>query len=136
MTAENDTKRGGALDEAAPAPDRDLLGRVFFWLHFAVMLYILVGWAAPSRASLIFYEFFLPVVTVQWWFNQNSCVLNNLESKIRTGTWRNPANPEEGAWLLMLLRRWFSIPLTPLHIDFLTYSVLAILWAIGLWRLS
>ena len=136
MTAENDTKAADALAVSAPAPERDSLGRVFFWLHFVVMIYILVGWAAPSRAGLIFYEVFLPAVAVQWWFNQNSCVLNNLESKIRTGSWRSRANPEEGAWLLTLLRRWFGVPATPFQIEVLTYSVLAVLWAIALWRLS
>jgi hypothetical protein len=136
MTADNDAKGASALADATRDPERDFLGRVFFWLHFAVMFYILVGWTAPSRVALIFYEFFLPAVAVQWWFNQNSCVLNNLESKIRTGSWRNPANPEEGAWLLTLLRRWFGMPVTPFQIEILTYSVLALLWAIGLWRLS
>jgi len=136
MSAKNGTNAGGALANTTPAPARDLLGRLFFWLHFAVMLYILVGWAAPSRVALIFYEFFLPAVAAQWWFNQNSCVLNNLESKIRTGSWRSAANPEEGAWLLTLLRRWFGIPVTPFQIEILTYTVLALLWVTGLWRLS
>ena len=135
MSAEDDTRAAGALGHSAPAAERDVLARVFFWLHFAVMLYILVGWAAPGRAGLIFYELFLPAVAVQWWFNQNSCVLNNLESKIRTGSWRSPANPEEGAWLLTLLQRWFGLPVTPFQIEVLTYTVLALLWATGLWRL-
>ena len=135
MTAENDTNAGGVATDAVPAPARDLLGRVCFWLHFAVMLYILVGWAAPNRDTLIFYVLFLPTVAVQWWFNQNSCVLNNVESKIRTGSWRSAANPEEGAWLLTLLQRWFGIPVTPFQIEVLTYTVLALLWAVGLWRL-
>ncbi len=136
MTTENDTKAGAALASATPALERDVLGRVFFWLHFAVMLYILTGWAAPGRAALFFYELFLPAVAAQWWFNRNSCVLNNLESKIRTGSWRSPANPEEGAWLLTLLQRWFGIPVTPFQIEVLTYAVLAFLWGVGLWRLS
>src|SRR5215469_13981997 len=129
MTAEKDAG-------SAPALERDLIGRVCFWLHFAVMLYILFGWASPGRPALIFYELFVPAVAVQWWFNQNSCLLNNLESKIRTGSWRSPANPEEGAWLLTLLRRWFGIPVTPLQIEILTYAVLALVWIIGLTRLS
>ena len=136
MSAEDDTKGAGALGDVTESPQRDFLGRVFFWLHFAVMLYILAGWAAPFRAALIFYELFLPAVAAQWWFNQNSCVLNNLESKIRTGSWRSAANPEEGAWLLMLIQRWFGVPVTPFQIEVLTYAVLALLWSVGLWRLS
>jgi len=136
MTTENHTEIEGAPAGSTVIPGRDLLGHVFFWLHFAVLFYILVGWIAPGRALLIFYDLFLPSVAVQWWFNQNSCVLNNLESKIRTGSWRNSANPEEGAWLLTLLRQWFGIPVTPFQIEVLTYSVLALLWGVGLWRLA
>jgi hypothetical protein len=114
---------------------RDLLGRFCFWLHFAVMIYIVAGWSLPSRAALLLYEAFLPAVMIQWWFNKNSCVLNNIESRIRTGSWRSTSNVEEGAWLLTLLRG-LGIPATFLQVEILTYGVLAVLWAVGLWRLS
>lgn len=123
---------------AAPAdaaPERDLLGQAFFWFHFLVLIYIVAGWSLPWRGSLIFYELFLPSIAVQWWFNQNSCILNNIESKIRTGSWRSTANPEEGAWLLNLIRSWLGIPVTPFQVELLTYGVLTLLWAVGLWRL-
>jgi hypothetical protein len=117
------------------APERDLLGQAFFWLHFLVLIYIVAGWALPWRGALMFYELFLPAIAVQWWFNANSCILNNIESKIRTGSWRSPANPEEGAWLLGLIRSWLGIPVTHLQVEILTYGVLALLWATALWRL-
>ena len=116
------------------AVSRDLLGRFCFWLHFAVMIYILSGWALPLRAALVFYEAFLLAVAIQWWFNKNSCVLNNIESKIRTGSWRSKSNVEEGAWLLTFFRS-LGIPATHWQMEILTYSVLAALWALGLWRL-
>jgi hypothetical protein len=120
---------------AEAAAERDLLGQAFFWFHFLVLIYIVAGWSLPWRASLVFYALFLPSIAVQWWFNQNSCILNNIESKIRTGSWRNAANPEEGAWLLNLIRSWLGIPVTPFQVELLTYGVLALLWGIGLWRL-
>jgi hypothetical protein len=136
MSAEEDANTGTMLGAGTDALQRDLLGRLFFWLHFGVMLYIVLGWSAPSRAALVFYELFLPAVAIQWWFNKNSCVLNNVESKIRTGRWRNPSNPEEGAWLLTLVRSWLHVPITPSQMDVLTYGVLVVLWGVGLWRLS
>src|SRR5215469_12015837 len=92
------------------APERDLLGKVFFWFHFLVLIYIVAGWSLPWRGALMFYALFLPAIAVHWLFNANSCVLNNIESKIRTGSWRSAANPEEGAWLLNLIRSWLRIP--------------------------
>src|SRR5215469_5739136 len=89
----------GAMPSRAAAPSRaagarDALGNFCFYLHFAVMIYILVGWGAPYRPALLFYLAFLPAVAVQWQFNKNSCVLNNVESLIRTGQWRDPHNKE------------------------------------------
>jgi hypothetical protein len=123
------------LPAAEAGTARDLLGQAFFWFHFFVLIYILAGWVLPWRPALVFYDLFLPAIAVQWWFNQNSCVLNNIESKIRTGSWRNAANPEEGAWLRNLIRSWLGIPLTHLQGEILTYGVLALLWFVGLWRL-
>ena len=114
------------------AEARDLLGNFCFYLHFAVMIYILIGWGVPLHAALIFYLGFLPAVAIQWQFNKNSCVLNNLESLLRTGQWRDPHNKEEGAWLLTLATNVFGYPFKPWHIDAFTYGLLLVLWAAGL----
>ena len=55
------------------AEKRDALGNLCFYLHFAVMIYIVAGWLVPFRGALIFYLCFLPAVAVQWQFNRNSC---------------------------------------------------------------
>lgn len=114
------------------AEERDALGNVCFYLHFAVMIYIVLGWAIPYRPLLLFYIAFLPAVALQWQFNKNSCVLNNFESLVRTGQWRDPHNKEEGAWLLTLARNVTGIAFQPWQIDAFTYLVLVMLWAAGL----
>lgn len=114
------------------AEKRDLLGNFCFYLHFAVMIYIVIGWVVPLHAALIFYMAFLPLVALQWQFNKNSCVLNNIESLLRTGQWRDPNNKEEGAWLLTLASNLFGYPFKPWQIDAFTYFVLALLWTAGL----
>ena len=121
----------GALPSHA-AEVRDGLGNFCFYLHFAVMIYIVLGWAVPLRAALVFYEFFLPAVAVQWQFNKNSCVLNNIESLIRSGQWRDPHNKEEGAWLLTLATNLLGYPFKAWHIDVFTYFVLVVLWSAGI----
>jgi len=120
-----------ALPSRAAEP-RDALGNFCFYLHFAVMIYIVTGWLVPYRAALMFYLFFLPAVATQWQFNRNSCVLNNVESLIRTGQWRDPHNNEEGAWLLTLAHNVTGIAFRPWQIDVFTYAVLAVLWGAGL----
>jgi hypothetical protein len=121
----------GALPDRAAEP-RDLLGNFCFYLHFAVLIYVVIGWLVPWHVALLFYLVFVPAVALQWQFNKNSCVLNNLESLIRSGQWRDPANREEGAWLLTLATSLLGYPFKAWHIDAFTYAVLALLWLLGL----
>jgi hypothetical protein len=114
------------------AEKRDALGGFCFYLHFAVMIYIVLGWLIPSAGALWFYLGFIPLVAIQWQFNKNACVLNNLESLIRYGRWRDPNNKEEGAWLLTLAVGLFGYPFKAWHIEVFTYAVILLLWLLGL----
>jgi hypothetical protein len=127
-------KREPVLESALPeAPQkRDLLGNFFFYLHFAVMLFIVLGWLVSWRPLLIFYLVFLPVVFIQWQFNKNTCVLNNLESLIRTGAWRNPQNAEEGAWLHTLVQSVLGLNVTHRQMDIFTHCAVGFLWCLGI----
>lgn len=117
-------------------PRRDLLGNFCFYLHFAVMIYIVLGWLAPWHPLQFFYLAFLPAVAFQWRFNKNSCVLNNIESLLRSGRWRDPGNVEEGAWLLTLARVQLGLPVTARQIDIFTYVLLAVLWGLDLGHMT
>jgi hypothetical protein len=114
---------------------RDLLGHACFATHVVIMLYIVGGWAVPARAALIFYLVFVPAVALHWQINKNACVLNNLESLLRTGRWRNPRNHEEGAWLVTLVRDATGLAFTPAQMDAFSYTVMVALWGVGLLHL-
>lgn len=134
MSLTHDDEEAPALASALPsevAEKRDALGNFCFYLHFAVMIYIVLGWLVPVHGALVFYVCFLPLVAIQWQFNKNSCVLNNAESLIRYGRWRDPNNKEEGAWLLGLATSVFGYPFKAWHIEVFTYAVLAALWGAG-----
>ncbi|HUO93416.1 MAG TPA: hypothetical protein VMU22_10865 [Rhizomicrobium sp.] len=116
---------------------RDLLGSVCFYLHFAVMLTIVGGWLMPWRPALMVYLVFIPGVWLQWLLNKDTCILNNTETWLRTGTWRNKSvNPEEGAWLLTLINSATGFGFSARQIDFLNYSVLVLVWLLAAARLS
>jgi hypothetical protein len=141
---ETGANRVTSIPESEPASEpalpkaplmRDLLGNFCFYLHFAVMIYIVTGWLMPWRPLQVFYLLFLPAVAVQWWFNKNSCILNNIESYLRRGQWRDPTNVEEGAWLLTMARNLLGLKITPRQMDIFTYAVLMILWTLDLWRM-
>jgi hypothetical protein len=119
-----------AIATTAPSAveKRDLLGNVCFYLHFVVMVYILSGWIVPFAPALLFYAAFMPLVAIQWQFNKNSCVLNNIESLLRYGTWRAEQNAEEGAWLLTLVKNATGVALKAWQMDAITYGVMFVLW--------
>lgn len=114
------------------AAKRDALGTTFFVLHVAVLIYILIGWALPVGTG--FYVVFLPLMVSHWPLNGNSCALNNLESLLRTGRWRDPGNHEEGAWVKALILGVTGIELTVRQTDAISYGLLASLWLLGLFH--
>lgn len=118
------------MPETSP-PRYDALALAFFALHVVVLLYILIGWALPG---VVFYVVFLPLMVLHWLLNRNACVINNLESLIRFGQWRDPRNCEEGAWLRTLIRSVTGAELSGRQTDFLSYGLLAPLWGLGLWH--
>jgi hypothetical protein len=122
-----------ALATTAPSPieKRDLLGNFCFYLHFAVLIFIVVGWAAPVPAVLYAYLTLLPLVALGWLVNKNSCILNNIESWLRYGTWRSAQNAEEGAWLMTLIKNVTGIQLKPWQVDCITYGIMVGLWFAG-----
>ncbi len=129
---EQDEDSPAAALPSQAAAARDALGTFCFYLHFAVMIYIVIGWAAPPKAAVVFYLCFLPAVVVQWHLNENSCLLNNIESLIRIGRWRDPNNKEEGAWLATLAARLTGHSFKPRHVDVFIHFVMLVLWGAAL----
>ena len=125
----------GVDSRAASAAGRDLLGNFCFYLHFAVLIFIVAGWAAPVPAVLYVHLTLLPLVALGWLVNKNSCILNNIESYVRYGTWRAEQNAEEGAWLTTLVKNATGIQLKPWQVDLITYGIMAALWGLAFWHL-
>jgi hypothetical protein len=124
------------IDAALQPQKRDLLGHFCFYLHFAVMIFIVTGWIDPWRPGLYIYLAFLPLVVLQWQVNRDSCLLNNVEGWLRNRRWRNPENKEEGAWFLNMVRDTTGITLTPAQANAVNYGVVILLWLIALWHLT
>lgn len=120
-------------DRLAPAagPRSDRLGLSLFFLHLLISSYVLLGWSIPSPATLLFYLLLLPAIAAQWHVNRGCCVLNNLESWLRSGRGRDPDNKEEGAFLLMLSNWLFRIRPHPVLLDRFSYATVFILWLLA-----
>ncbi len=71
-------------------------------------------------------------MATQWAVNQGSCVINNIETWLRTGHWRDPENGEDGRYLVMLCDWLFAMRPDPSSLDRFAYSTVLILWILGL----
>jgi len=114
------------------APKKDRLGLSCFVFHMAVSAFVLIGWLISSTEALLFYLLLLPAMATQWAMNQGSCVINNIETWLRTGHWRDPENGEDGRYLAMLCDWLFAMRPDPASLDRLSYSVVLFLWVLGL----
>jgi len=115
---------------------RDALGNFCFILHLLILAVIVLGWSAPWRGFLIFYLIFIPATVLHWKFNNDACILNNMENWLRYRSWRAPdRNPEEGAWLRTLIRSGTGIALTRRVMDIIIYAAMNLFWFLALGHL-
>jgi hypothetical protein len=122
--------------EEYSGPPTDRLGVGLLGFHLLVGFYVMAGWIVSSSAALVFYLLLLPFIAAQWHFNHGSCVLNNLESWLRFGSWRHPRNKQEGAFLLMLCDWLLQVRPDRSRLDQISYGVVAFLWLVGLGHLT
>jgi len=122
--------------QESSGPRRDKLGFSCFLFHLLVGGFVLVGWLISSYEALMFYLVLLPAMATQWAINRRSCIINNIESWLRSGRWRDPENPEEGGFLLMLCDWAFAMRPSPITLDRVSYAVVIFLWLLALGHMS
>ena len=123
-------------NECQAGPRLDRLGFSFFITHVAIGAYILFGWLVSPAPALTIYLLLLPAIATQWYVNRGSCVMNNIESWLRCGRWRDPANPEEGGFVLMLCQWLFRARPHPVVLDRFCYATVVLLWVLAASRFS
>lgn len=123
------------IQESA-GPRRDHLGLSCFIFHLALGAFVLMGWLISSVAGLTFYLLLLPAMAAQWVVNEGACVINNVETWLRTGLWRDPEKGEDGRFLTMICEWLFAMRPDPAAVDRFSYSTVFLLWLLALGHLS
>ena len=121
--------------EEYAGPRADRLGLGLFLFHLGIGLYLLTGWIIASYEALAFYLLLLPLIALQWRLNQGSCIVNNFESLLRSGRWRDPESREEGAFLGMLWLWLLGTKAPPVLLDRISYGAVFALWTAGFMHL-
>ena len=100
-------------------------------LHMALVGYGLLGWLVPSMPWLRVHLVFLPVLPIVWRLNRNTCPLNNLETWLTSGRWRDDSNPEEGGFLRATVVRYFDVEVSERAMNAVTYSLMGLAWGLS-----
>lgn len=99
--------------------------KVFHWI---IVIYILTGWLASSVQWLMVYLVFVPIIVIHWRLNDNSCIINNIETLLVTGKWRNENNPEEGGFVHTTFLKVLGWAPPARVFDHLIYVLMVVLW--------
>lgn len=102
----------------------------------ALVIYALVGWIIPSEPWLMAHLIFIPGLITVWRMNDGACPLNNLETYLTMGVWRNRANAEEGAFLKTIVERYLNLTPTQALMDQITYGLMLTVWLLSLAHLT
>ncbi|WP_413165186.1 DUF2784 family protein [Capilliphycus salinus ALCB114379] len=70
------------------------------------LFFVLFGWIIPSQFWRIIHLIFVPVMIIQWQFNQGTCLLTNLENKLRGET--SQKQQQQGQFIKSIVGKCFN----------------------------
>lgn len=113
---------------------RILLGLIAIY-HWALIPYTMLAWIWPQPVWLIVHLILIPALMIQWHLNRGVCILNNLESWLRTGRWHDHRDALQGRWIAGMIERHTGITLSERSANWLVYGAASVSWGISLVRL-
>ena len=106
--------------------------RLISTVHLACLLFLVLGFLLP--VSLVYYHLFaVPIVILQWWFNNNQCILTQWQKKFEPD-FKDSDEKIEGHFTRELLLK-AGLKLTDLQIQILIYVVLLISWGLSFYKI-
>ena len=113
---------------------RVAFAKIVSLIHLASVGFVLFGWAAPLETVLYVHLAFIPLLIVQWKFNDETCLLTNLENYLLDT--KKSKSEQDGEFTKKLLSLCMD-PLPPdKAIDRGLYTVIWSSWLVSLIRLS
>jgi len=100
-------------------------------LHIVILVFIVLGWTVPVSAVLWAHLVLVPLILGIWYLNNCSCPLNNIESYLLKGLWRDPDNREEGSFVVVVVEQYLGMKPTQKTMDIITYAIMALAWVLS-----
>jgi len=109
---------------------RIILARLIRVIHFGFLLFILSGWAFSNPKIIICHLIFIPLMILQWRYNEGTCYLTNLENWVK-GV-KRPKHEEQGQFIKSILSKWYDPIPSEKTIKIWLHVIIWASWALSL----
>ena len=104
-------------------------------VHWAVLLFVLVGWALPWKFALWFHALLIPMLAIHWLTNENRCFLTEIEEKFKASALHPQRPSNEEPFIGYIIRKITGKKLTEKALASVSYGVMTIVWILTVLRL-
>ena len=98
-------------------------------LHFLILFFVLLGWIIPSQLWRIIHLIFVPAMILQWQFNQGTCLLTNIENKLRGEP--SEKQQQQGQFIKSLWVKFFNSLPSDQTLKKWVYGIITISWLLS-----
>jgi len=97
-------------------------------IHHGIILFVVLGWAIPSREVRLIHMIFLPLMFLHWRLNRNTCILTNLEHWLRGST--RPKEQQTG-FIRGAAEKILRRELSESRVNTVIYAILVVVWLLS-----
>lgn len=103
------------------------------YTHFAVLAFVVFGWAIPSTDVRITHLFVIPLLVFHWSTNQGACVLTQLEERLLRRPGLAVEHKNEGEFSRRLLEKALGgRKISDRALKWTIYGVMLVAWSLSL----
>lgn len=113
-----------------------ILSRFVRLNHYLLIAVVLTGWLHADISWLKAYAVLLPLMVIHWRFNDDACILTNLEYWLTHDPATRPNVRDQEPFIGKLLTRLYGGPVTLLTIQIWAHAMVILVWLLGLAHLQ
>ena len=97
--------------------------------HLAILIFVVFGWLIANPTVLTTHLIFLPIMIVQWQFNQGTCILTNLENYVKGEVAEK--TEQQGQFIKTILGKFFNPLPTDATLKKVVYGIVFLSWLLS-----
>ena len=99
--------------------------------HYLFIVVVLLGWISNNRVWLASYLVLLPLIAIHWRFNDNACILTNLEYWLAHESQNRPQIRDQEPFVGRILEKIYGQKVTFWTTQIYSHGILTLAWFLG-----